>query len=127
MVVLRHAQRVNGFSSLALTKLDVLGGLDKISICIGYELDSKEIRDLPASASALSRCKPVLIELPGFEALSLKEWLELSHKAAEENSGFAALPENARRYIKHIEQLLGVPVSSVGVGPDRDATIDATD
>lgn len=127
LVVLRHAQRVNGFSSLALTKLDVLGGLDTISICIGYELDGKEIRELPASASALSRCKPVLIDLPGFEALNLKEWLELSHKAAEENSGFDALPENARRYIKHIEQLLGVPVSSVGVGPDRDATIDATD
>ena len=127
LVVLRHAQRVNGFSSLALTKLDVLGGLERISICVGYELDGKEIRDLPASASALSRCKPVLIELPGFESLELEQWLELAKQASVQNSGFSALPENARRYIEHIEQLVGVPVSSVGVGPDRDATIDATD
>ena len=127
LVVLRHAQRVNGFTSLALTKLDVLGGLDTISICVGYELDGVEIREMPASASALARCKPVLIDLPGFPGYSLSEWLEMAKHAAVAGSGYSALPENAQRYIAHIEQLLGVPVSSVGVGPDRDATIDATD
>ena len=126
LVVLRHSQRVNGFSSLALTKLDVLGGLETISICIGYELDGVQIRDMPASAKALARCKPILIDLPGFDALSLEEWLELAKKAAIDSQGFAALPETAQHYIAHIEQLLGVPVTSVGIGPDRDATIDAT-
>ncbi|MDC0055643.1 adenylosuccinate synthase [Deltaproteobacteria bacterium] len=127
LVVLRHSQRVNGFSSLALTKLDVLGGLETISICIGYELDGVEIRDMPASAKALARCKPILIDLPGFEGLSLEKWLEIAKQAAIDRQGFAALPEAAQHYIAHIEQLLGVPVSSVGIGPDRDATIDATD
>jgi len=127
LVVLRHSQRVNGFSSLALTKLDVLGGLETISICIGYELDGVKIRDMPASAKALARCKPILIDLPGFDALSLEEWLEMAKQAAIDGRGFAALPEAAQHYIAHIEQLLGVPVSSVGIGPDRDATIDATD
>jgi len=127
LVVLRHSHRVNGFSSLALTKLDVLGGLETISICIGYELDGAEIRDMPASAKALARCKPILIDLPGFDALSLEEWLEMAKQAAIDGQGFAALPEAAQHYVAHIEQLLGVPVSSVGIGPDRDATIDATD
>jgi adenylosuccinate synthase len=127
LVVLRHSQRVNGFSSLALTKLDVLGGLETISICIGYELDGVEIRNMPASAKALARCKPILIDLPGFDALSLGEWLEMAKQAAIDGQGFAALPEAAQHYVAHIEQLLGVPVSSVGIGPDRDATIDATD
>ena len=127
LVVLRHSQRVNGFSSLALTKLDVLGGLETISICIGYELDGVKIRDMPASAKALARCKPILIDLPGFAALSLEEWLEMAKQTAIDGQGFAALPEAAQHYIAHIEQLLGVPVSSVGIGPDRDATIDTTD
>ena len=127
LVVLRHSQRVNGFSSLALTKLDVLGGLETISICIGYELDGVKIRDMPASAKALARCKPILIDLPGFDALSLEEWLEMAKQAAIDGQGFAALPKAAQHYIAHIEQLLGVPVSSVGIGPDRDATIDATE
>lgn len=127
LVVLRHSQRVNGFSSLALTKLDVLGGLETISICIGYELDGVEIRDMPASSKALARCKPILIDLPGFDALSLEEWLEIAKQAAIDGSGFAALPEAAQHYIAHIEQLLGVPVASVGIGPDRDATIDTTE
>lgn len=127
LVVLRHSQRVNGFTSLALTKLDVLGGLDEISICVGYELDGVEIHEMPASSSELARCKPILINLPGFEGLELDEWLKLAEKAAQENSGYSALPDGAQRYIQHIEQLLGVPVSSVGVGPDRDATIDKTD
>jgi adenylosuccinate synthase len=105
----------------------VLGGLETISICIGYELDGVEIRNMPASAKALARCKPILIDLPGFDALSLGEWLEMAKQAAIDGQGFAALPEAAQHYVAHIEQLLGVPVSSVGIGPDRDATIDATD
>ena len=62
-VVMRHANRINGFTGLALTKLDVLGGLDELKICVAYELDGKEIREMPSSASALARCKPIYLSL----------------------------------------------------------------
>lgn len=126
-VVMRHAHRINGFTGLALTKLDVLGGLDEINICVAYELDGQEIREMPSSASALARCKPIYITMPGFPSHSLTEWLGIAKKANEDGMGFRALPSAAQHYIKQLETLVGVPCSSVGVGPDRDATIDRVD
>ena len=126
-VVMRHAHRINGFTGLALTKLDVLGGLDEINICVAYELDGKEIREMPSSASALARCKPIYVTVPGFPSHSLNEWLGIAKKANEDGTGFKALPAAAQNYIKQLEALVGVPCSSVGVGPDRDATIDRVD
>ena len=123
-VVMRHAHRINGFTGLALTKLDVLGGLDELNICVAYELDGKEIREMPASASALARCKPIYISMPGFPSHSLAEWLGIAKKANDEGLGYSVLPSAAQHYIKQIENLVGVPCTSVGVGPDRDATID---
>ena len=123
-VVMRHANRINGFTGLALTKLDVLGGLEELKICVAYELDGKEINEMPASASALARCKPIYITMPGFPAHSLAEWLGIAQKANENQLGFSVLPTAAQHYIKQIEALVGVPCTSVGVGPDRDATID---
>ena len=123
-VVMRHAHRINGFTGLALTKLDVLGGLDELNICVAYELDGKEIREMPASASALARCKPIYITMPGFPSHSLAEWLGIAKKANDEGLGYSVLPSAAQHYIKQIENLVGVPCTSVGVGPDRDATID---
>ena len=123
-VVMRHAHRINGFTGLALTKLDVLGGLDELKICVAYELDGKEIREMPASASALARCKPIYITVPGFPSHSLAEWLGIAKKANDESLGYSVLPSAAQHYIKQIENLVGVPCTSVGVGPDRDATID---
>ena len=123
-VVMRHAHRINGFTGLALTKLDVLGGLDELKICVAYELDGKEIREMPSSASALARCKPIYITMPGFPSHSLVEWLGIAKKANDEGLGYSVLPSAAQHYIKQIENLVGVPCTSVGVGPDRDATID---
>ena len=123
-VVMRHAHRINGFTGLALTKLDVLGGLDELNICVAYELDGKEIREMPSSASALARCKPIYITMPGFPSHSLAEWLGIAKKANDEGLGYSVLPSAAQHYIKQIENLVGVPCTSVGVGPDRDATID---
>jgi len=123
-VVMRHAHRINGFTGLALTKLDVLGGLDELNICVAYELDGKEIREMPASSSALARCKPIYITMPGFPSHSLAEWLGIAKKANDEGLGYSVLPSAAQHYIKQIENLVGVPCTSVGVGPDRDATID---
>ena len=123
-VVMRHANRINGFTGLALTKLDVLGGLDELNICVAYELDGKEILEMPASATALARCKPIYVTMPGFPSHTLIEWLGIAKKANDENLGFSILPTAAQQYIKRIEAIVGVPCSSVGVGPDRDATID---
>ena len=123
-VVMRHAHRINGFTGLALTKLDVLGGLEEIKICVAYELDGKEIREMPSSASALARCKPIYITMPGFPSHTLAEWLGIAKKANDEHLGYSVLPSAAQHYIKQIETLVGVPCTTVGVGPDRDATID---
>ena len=123
-VVMRHAHRINGFTGLALTKLDVLGGLDELKICVAYELDGKEIREMPASASALARCKPIYISMPGFPSHSLAEWLGIAKKANDGGLGYSVLPSAAQHYIKQVEALVGVPCTSIGVGPDRDATID---
>ena len=123
-VVMRHAHRINGFTSLALTKLDVLGGLDEIKICVAYELDGDEITEMPSSASALARCKPIYVTVPGFESKSLEEWLVVAKHANENGLGISTLPQAAQDYVRQLESLLGIPCSSVGVGPDRDATID---
>ena len=123
-VVMRHAQRINGFTGLALTKLDVLGGLEEIKICVAYELDGKEIHEMPSSATALERCKPIYVSTPGFPAHSLDEWLDIAKAANRDGKGINALPAAAQNYIRQLEGLLGVSVTSVGVGPDRDATID---
>ncbi|MCS5532766.1 MAG: adenylosuccinate synthase [Candidatus Poseidoniaceae archaeon] len=124
MVVMRHANRINGFTGIALTKLDVLGGLEEIKICVAYELDGKEILEMPSSASAIARCKPIYISMPGFPGYSLSEWLEIAKKANSDGVGFNALPAAAQNYIAKLEALMGVPCTSIGVGPDRDATID---
>jgi adenylosuccinate synthase len=123
-VVMRHAQRINGFTGLALTKLDVLGGLDEIKICVAYELDGKEIHEMPSTATALERCKPIYITVPGFPAHSLAEWLDIAREANSSGKGIEALPSAAQHYIKQIEAIVGVKCTSIGVGPDRDATID---
>ena len=123
-VVMRHANRINGFTGLALTKLDVLGGLDELNICVAYELDGKEILEMPASATALARCKPIYVTMPGFPSQTLVEWLGIAKKANDEQLGFSILPTAAQQYIKRLEAIVGVPCTSVGVGPDRDATID---
>jgi adenylosuccinate synthase len=127
LVVLRHSNRVNGFTSMAMTKLDVLGGIDPLKICVGYRLDGREIHEMPSSSAVLARCEPVLIEMPGFPNEPLEVWLDLANRAAEEGTGFSVLPAAAQAYIRHAEDLLGVPITSVGVGPDRDATIERAD
>ena len=123
-VVMRHANRINGFTGLALTKLDVLGGLEEIKICVAYELDGKEILEMPSSATALERCKPVYVTMPGLPSHTLDEWLSIAKKANSEGLGYSALPSAAQLYIKKVEAIVGVPCTSIGVGPDRDATID---
>jgi hypothetical protein len=110
-VALRHTARLNSLSGLIVTKLDVLSGIDPIRICTSYTIDSQEHTDFPADTRSLERVVPAYIEVPGW---------------TEDISGvrsFGDLPENARRYIKTIEELLEVPAAIVSVGPDRAQTV----
>ncbi len=110
-VILRNAVRLNGLTGLVITKLDVLGGLDHISICTGYEYQGKTVRDFPASLKILTDCKPVYETLPGW---------------TEDISGLRKmekLPENTKKYLRRIEELTETPIQIVSVGPGREETI----
>ena len=110
-VVARYTSQLAGITNWALMLFDVLSGFDAIKICTHYELDGKIIDTPPSTISKLSRCKPVYIELPGWK---------------EDISGmktFDELPENAKNYVRKIEEITEVPVGVISVGPDRNQTI----
>ncbi len=125
LVALKESQRLNGYSGLVLTKLDVLGGLDSLKVCVAYELDGRRIEHIPASTEDLSRCKPVYTEHPGFPWLESEEWIVLATESRS-GRGIDSLPQTIRDYISLIEDHTGIPVVSVGVGPDRMASIAST-
>ena len=110
-VVARYVGRLAGIDFWALMLLDVLSGTDKIRICTGYDCDGEIIDSPPSTISKLGRCKPVYEEVDG--------WEEDITKVKE----FDRLPENAKRYVERIEQLTGIPVGMISVGPDRTQTI----
>ena len=83
-----------------------------------------EINEMPASAIALEDCEPVYVTMPGFASHSLEEWLGIARKCNSDGLGFSGLPAAAQNYIQKLESILGVNISSVGLGPDRDATVD---
>ena len=114
-VVARYTSQLAGIKNWALMLFDVLSGLDSVKICTHYELDGKKIDTPPSTISKLSRCKPVYVELPGWK---------------EDISGMTSyeeLPDNAKNYIKKIEEITEVPVGVVSVGPDRQQTIIISD
>ncbi len=110
-VAARFSHRVNGFSSIAMTRLDILDGMPSLKICTGYELDGKVIVDFPASVQALERCRPILEELPG--------WQTPTQDVRERGE----LPPEARLYVDRIEELISSPVSIISVGAAREQTI----
>ena len=110
-VILRNSVRLNGLTGLAITKLDVLDGLEVVKICTGYEYQGEIINDFPASLDVLADCKPVYETLPG--------WTEdLSNLKKSED-----FPLNARSYLDRITELAETEIHIVSVGPDRDQTI----
>jgi adenylosuccinate synthase len=121
-VALNESQRLNGYTGLVVTKLDVLGGLDELKICTSYELDGQELSHLPSSSEELSRCKPVYETHPGFPAMEEAEWIQIAEESRK-GGGMDSLPSSIRAYLARIEEISGVPVVSVGVGPDRLASI----
>lgn len=110
-VIVRYAARVNGLTSISLMLLDVLTGFDTVKICTSYKMGDTVLREFPASLEDLAKCEPIYEELEGWsEDLTGMETYE-------------ELPENAKKYIAKIEELVGVNVDMVSVGPNRAQTI----
>ena len=110
-VAVRYAVRVNGFDTLALTKLDVLDERDTIPVCTGYRFEGETLAELPADTRVLEACEPVYETLPGWNAptAGVRDW--------------AMLPPNARRYLDRLAELVGTEIGLVSTGPDREQTI----
>lgn len=107
-VASRYSVRVNGVTSAALSRLDVLDNFPAIEVCVAYELDGKRIESFPATAAALERARPVYEEHPGWR----RSTADVRH--------FDDLPKEARSYVERIEELLGCPIEIVSVGPGRE-------
>jgi adenylosuccinate synthase len=113
LTILRYATQVNGLTELALTKLDVLTGIDPLRVAVAYERDGEQTDRFPAEFGVddLARWRPVYVELPG--------WTEdIGHARRWED-----LPPQAQDYVTFVEEAVGVPITLIGVGPDREQSI----
>ncbi len=110
-VLVRQTVRTSGIHGIALTKLDVLDGLEEIKICVGYRLDGREIDYLPAAQAAQARVEPIYETLEG--------WKDSTAGARRWND----LPAQAVKYVRHVEELIGAPVALLSTSPERDDTI----
>jgi adenylosuccinate synthase len=111
LVILRNAVRLNGITTFAVTKLDVLGGLESLKICTGYEHQGEHIENFPADLDLLGKCQPVYETLPSW---------------TEDISGirqYDKLPFNTQKYLRRIEELAETPIHMISVGPGREETI----
>ena len=119
LVLLRYVARLNGLTSLAITKVDVLGGLDEVPVCNQYVMpDGTTVRDvLPTNADELARAQPVYERYEGWPEFHERQKERLRHE------GGHALPASLRRYLEHIAEEVGVPVEFVGYGARRDETV----
>ena len=110
-VATRYAAELNGFDSVALTKLDVLDALEEIKVCVGYEIDGKRVDTFPAVSLELAKIKPVYETLPGWNC------------DTQGITDFANLPDNARSYVEFLSKSIGVEIGLISTGPERDETI----
>ena len=110
-VATKYAAELNGFDSVALTKLDVLDALDEIKVCVGYEIDGERVDTFPAVSHDLRKIKPIYEVLPGWGTDTL---------GVTKNDD---LPENARRYVEFLSNFIGVEIGLISTGPERDQTI----
>lgn len=111
LAVVTYAAGLNSLDYLAITRLDILDGFDEIKICVGYQLDGKEVKGFPADLKQLDRCQPIYETMPGWKT---------------DISGirnYDELPENARKYVERIAEVTGVKLGIVSVGPNRNQTI----
>jgi len=114
-VIARYAARINGLTDLVVTKLDVLTGLDKVPVCVAYDVDGTRYDEMPDDQTAFHHAKPIYEELPGW-------WEDISGAREIED-----LPKNAQAYLAALEEMSGCRISAVGVGPRRDEIIPVHD
>ena len=117
LVMLRMSARVNGLTGLAVTKLDVLGGMDRVRACVGYRYGGKVLKDFPASMKVLSSVEPVYREFRGWAEMSEDRWIAIAKK------GKRGLPDGVKQYLAFLEAQLKVPVKIASVGRAREATM----
>ena len=110
-VILRMAERINGLTSIAVTRVDILDQIEELKICTHYTRNGQQVDHFPGDLNVLAGCVPVYETLPGWKTDTTK------------CRTYDSLPENAKAYLKRIEELSGVRISIVSVGPDRDETI----
>ena len=111
LVIVKSAVRVSGLTSLAVTKIDTLAGLDKLKICVGYKFNGEIIDYFPASLEDLAKCEPVYEEFDGWD------------DSVADARSYDEIPENAKKYLERISEFTGTRISIVSVGPKRDQTM----
>ncbi len=111
LCLLRTANRLNGLTEIALTKLDVLSGFKELKIAVSYKVNAETLKDFPAEADLQEKCIPEFISMPGFEFNT------------EKIHSFNDLPVEAKKYVKFIEKELNLPITIISFGPDRKETI----
>ncbi len=111
LVTLRESARLNGPTDLAVTKLDVLTGLETIKVCTAYSFRGETIEYPPQVEAGLAECEPIYEELPGW------------NEPIDQVSNWISLPKNAKEYVRYMEQALQAPATLISVGPDRDQTL----
>jgi adenylosuccinate synthase len=121
LFAVRYAHLINNFDGLVLTKLDVLGGLETVKVCMDYRLNGKKLPNMPTEPYLLEKCEPVYTELEGWPDYTMEEWTKITME------GYEALPEPMIKYIQRIEEYLGVPVILISLGPERNQTIELQD
>ncbi len=110
-VVGKYAVELNGIEKITLTKVDVLDQLDTLQVCTGYRYNGKKVIGMPASLAVLENCEPVYTEYPGWQ------------QSTSGIQSFEALPDNTRRYVDALQDHLGVEISLISTGPDREAGV----
>ncbi len=113
--LVRQSCATSGINGIALTKLDVLDGFERLKICVGYELDGERLAYLPTAAEKQARCVPLYEELPGWQ------------ESTEGARSWAELPANAIKYVRRVEELIECPVALLSTSPEREDTILVTD
>ena len=113
-VAARFSNRINGYTGVAITRLDILDTMPSLKVCVGYKLDGKVIENFPGDVDALERCQPVYEELPGWQT------------PTTHITRYNDLPAEARQYVARLEELISCQANLVCVGPSREQTIEKT-
>lgn len=118
LVVVGYSSSLNGFTGIALTKIDVLSGFDKLDICTHYELGGRKIKTIPSNLRLLAQCKPKYAAFKGWDEIEPAEMRKILAR------GFTELPANMKNYIRFVEKQMGIPVVLLGLGRRRNEILD---